>query len=462
MRHLLHRNTRAQARRNIHAHYDLGNAFYALWLDPTMSYSSAAADRRADASRPNANWSTAQVAKYRRVLEELQLHARGRILEIGCGWGGFAETRARRGACGRGAHPVDRTARLHARSARASGGSMGPAPAGLPREHGQYDAIASIEMFEAVGEAYWPSYFATLKRCLKPGGRACVQTIVIGDALFDRYRVGTDFIQQYVFPGGMLPSPSAFRHQAQRAGLAVVNEHAFGLDYARTLATWRERFHAQLAAVRALGFDSASSASGTFTLPTARRRLHGVRPMSSSSRSLTRSTLVALALLVGGPVLAEVPPHVGRALNDARAAASGRLTWFGLHVYDARLFVPAAGFDAHRYAEQPFALELTYARRLQGRAIAERSHAEIGRLGFGTEAQRARWRQAMVALFPDVRAGQRLAGVHVPGQATEFYFDGQPLGRIDDPAFGAAFFGIWLDARTTAPDLRASLLNGAR
>ena len=110
-------------------------------------------------------------------------------------------------------------------------------------------------MFEAVGEAYWPSYFATLKRCLAPAGRACVQTIVIADELFERYRVGTDFIQQYIFPGGMLPSPSAFRREAERAGLAVVNEHAFGFDYARTLATWRHAFHARLDAVRALGFD---------------------------------------------------------------------------------------------------------------------------------------------------------------------------------------------------------------
>jgi len=183
--------------------------------------------------------------------------------------------------------------------------------------------------------------------------------------------------------------------------------------------------------------------------------------MSSSSRSLVRSALLALALLVGGPALADVPHHVSRALGEARPAGSGRLTWFGLHVYDAHLFVPATGFDARRYAEQRFALELTYARTLQGRAIAERSDAEIAKLGIGTEAQRARWRQAMIALFPDVQAGQRLAGVHVPGQATEFYFDGRPIGRIDDPAFGAAFFGIWLDARTTAPDLRASLLKQA-
>lgn len=183
--------------------------------------------------------------------------------------------------------------------------------------------------------------------------------------------------------------------------------------------------------------------------------------MSSSSRSLVRSALVALALLVGGPALADVPPHVSRALGEARPAGNGRLTWFGLHVYDAHLFVPATGFDARRYAEQRFALELTYARTLQGRAIAERSDAEIAKLGIGSEAQRARWRQAMIALFPDVQAGQRLAGVHVPGQATEFYLDGRPIGRIDDPAFGAAFFGIWLDARTTAPDLRANLLKQA-
>jgi cyclopropane-fatty-acyl-phospholipid synthase len=110
-------------------------------------------------------------------------------------------------------------------------------------------------MFEAVGEAYWPSYFETLARCLKPGGRACVQTITIADELFDRYRKSTDFIQQYIFPGGMLPSPSVFRAQAERAGLVVINEHAFGMDYARTLTTWRARFMQQLATVRSLGFD---------------------------------------------------------------------------------------------------------------------------------------------------------------------------------------------------------------
>ena len=257
VRHLLNRNTRAQARRNIHAHYDLGNAFYALWLDPTMSYSSALLPSH---TMPHAALTEralidGQFAKYRRVLDELHLDGPARVLEIGCGWGGFAEL-----ALGEG-HAITgltlSTEQLdYARARLASiGRGWDLRLQDYREESGQYDAIASIEMFEAVGEAYWPSYFATLKRCLAPTGRACVQTIVIADSLFERYRAGTDFIQQYIFPGGMLPSPSAFRRAAQRAGLQVINEHAFGLDYARTLATWRQRFHAQLDAVRALGFD---------------------------------------------------------------------------------------------------------------------------------------------------------------------------------------------------------------
>jgi hypothetical protein len=171
-----------------------------------------------------------------------------------------------------------------------------------------------------------------------------------------------------------------------------------------------------------------------------------------------RSVVFAVALVVTAPAAADVPPHVDRALGEARTAGSGRLTWFGLHVYDATLFVPAAGFDAERYADQPFALELTYARQLNGRAIAERSDAEMARLGIGTQSQRASWLQAMSSMFPDVRAGQRLAGINRPGRGTDFYLDGSPLGRIDDPSFGPAFFAIWLDARTSAPDLRTRLL----
>ncbi|HEX5639013.1 MAG TPA: cyclopropane-fatty-acyl-phospholipid synthase family protein [Burkholderiaceae bacterium] len=257
LRHLLNRNTRAQAKRNIHAHYDLGNDFYALWLDPTMSYSSALLPTHSAPHTPLSDSALVegQAAKYRRVLDEMQLGAAARILEIGCGWGGFAETALRAG------HAVTGLT-LSTEQLEYARERLAPLGAGWDlrlqdyrEEHGQYDGIASIEMFEAVGEAYWPSYFATLKRCLAPRGRACVQTIVIADELFDRYRVGTDFIQQYIFPGGMLPSPSAFERAAARAGLVVVGQHAFGYDYARTLATWRQRFHARRDAVRALGFD---------------------------------------------------------------------------------------------------------------------------------------------------------------------------------------------------------------
>jgi cyclopropane-fatty-acyl-phospholipid synthase len=257
IRHLLNRNTQAQARRNIHAHYDLGNAFYALWLDPTMSYSSALLPPQ---TGPHVRLTEralvdGQMAKYRRVLDELQLKAPARVLELGCGWGGFAEVALRAGHELTGLTLSTEQLDFARKRLAALSSDWDLRLQDYRDERGQYDAIASIEMFEAVGQAYWPAYFATLKRCLAPTGRACVQTIVIADDLFERYRSGTDFIQQYIFPGGMLPSPSAFRSAARRAGLAVINEYAFGLDYARTLATWRQRFHAQLDAVRALGFD---------------------------------------------------------------------------------------------------------------------------------------------------------------------------------------------------------------
>jgi hypothetical protein len=151
------------------------------------------------------------------------------------------------------------------------------------------------------------------------------------------------------------------------------------------------------------------------------------------------------------------PDHVRRYIDDARPLGGGRLTWFGLHLYDAQLFVPRA-FDAANPAAQPFALELTYARRLDGRAIAERSRDEIARLNLGSDAQHARWLVDMVAIFPDVQPGQRLAGIYRPGSGTRFYLDGRFLGEIADPEFGRAFFAIWLDPRTSAPHLRASLL----
>ena len=251
LKHLFNRNSRAGSKRNIHAHYDIGNNFYQLWLDPSMTYSSAWFNQ------PEATLQQAQHAKYERIVEQLRIGADSRVLEIGCGWGGFAEL-----AASRGAHVTGLTLSTEQRDFA----EQRLLVAGLGKQvdlrlqdyrdtEGQFDAIASIEMFEAVGEAYWDSYFACLAQRLKSGARACVQTITIADELFARYRKGTDFIQQYIFPGGMLPSPSAFRAGAARHGLRMVDEFAFGADYGRTLATWQRNFEAQQQAVLAQGFD---------------------------------------------------------------------------------------------------------------------------------------------------------------------------------------------------------------
>jgi cyclopropane-fatty-acyl-phospholipid synthase len=252
IRHLLNRNTKTGSRRNIHAHYDLGNDFYRLWLDETMTYSSALFG--GDERRSLAD---AQRAKNARLLQEISVAPGARVLEIGCGWGGFAETAARAGLEIHGLTlSTEQLAYANARLQRAGLAQRGRLRLQDYRdEQGQYDAIVSVEMFEAVGEAYWPAYFQTLRRCLKPGGRAAIQTITIADAYFERYRRGTDFIQQYVFPGGMLPSPSRFEALAHAAGLTVVKRFAFGRDYARTLALWREVFMSKLPQVREQGFD---------------------------------------------------------------------------------------------------------------------------------------------------------------------------------------------------------------
>lgn len=267
-KHLLHRNSKHGSRKNIHAHYDIGNDFYGLWLDQGMTYSSglfndgdadanAAVAPCANAAAPHAVLSRAQDAKYQRVLDQLALPAHARVLEIGCGWGGFAETAARAGA-----HVTGLTLsseQLGFAQQRLEQAGLSANADLMLRDYrdmdGSFDAIASIEMFEAVGEQYWPAYFSCIARNLKVGGRACIQSIVIADPLFDRYRKGTDFIQQYIFPGGMLPSPTAFRLQARRHGLRLVNEFSFGQDYARTLQIWRENFKAQLRHVLTLKFD---------------------------------------------------------------------------------------------------------------------------------------------------------------------------------------------------------------
>lgn len=254
VRHLLNRNTRRNSAKNIHAHYDLGNAFYQLWLDPTMNYSSAwfGDDRSQDLSQ-------AQSAKVHRALCMVSVKPGDRVMEIGCGWGALAEM----GGLEFGAHmhgvTLSHEQLAYAKDRMQRVGLAANSDLRLQDyrdiDDGPYDAICSIEMLEAVGQEYWPTYFDTVQRLLKPGGKACIQTIVIDDALFERYVKSTDFIQQYIFPGGCLPCPREFRTQATNAGLRIVDEMAFGLDYAETLRRWRHAFLADKPRVLALGFD---------------------------------------------------------------------------------------------------------------------------------------------------------------------------------------------------------------
>ena len=273
VRHLLRRNTRTGSKKNIHAHYDIGNDFYKLWLDDSMTYSSAlfcdAHDAEGACARTDfAELPRAQTAKYERILDELRLAPGARVLEIGCGWGGFAETAARRGLGVTGLTLSNEQLLLAQQRIRDQqlDDRVTLELCDYRDVEGRYDGIASIEMFEAVGETYWASYFECIKRLLKPGGRAAIQTITIAEHLFADYRKSSDFIQQYIFPGGMLPSPSAFRNGVEAAGLRIVEEHAFGQDYARTLAAWFGRFVERERAVRESGFDTAFVRTWSFYL----------------------------------------------------------------------------------------------------------------------------------------------------------------------------------------------------
>jgi cyclopropane-fatty-acyl-phospholipid synthase len=253
VRHLARRNTRAGARRNILSHYDLGNDFYKLWLDPSMSYSAALF--AADASL---TLEQAQRQKYLRLLAMLDPKPGDSILEIGCGWGGLAEIAATEYGCN--VHGITLSpSQLEWSQARAKTRGFADRVEFSLTDYRdvqcQYEHIVSIEMFEAVGERFWQSYFEQIKRCLKPGGRAVVQTITIADEQFGAYRRGTDFIQRHIFPGGMLPSPSVFERRAASADLLVSNRFAFGADYARTLAQWQRNFDARWPEIAAQGFD---------------------------------------------------------------------------------------------------------------------------------------------------------------------------------------------------------------
>jgi cyclopropane-fatty-acyl-phospholipid synthase len=255
LRRLLHRrhdNSREGSKRNIHAHYDLGNNFYRLWLDPTMSYSAALFD-----GEKSKSLEAAQSAKYERILAQIGAKQGDSILEIGCGWGGFAEAAARRGMRVT-AITISREQLEYTRERLARCGLADRVDLQF-RDYrdleGSYDHIVSIEMIEAVGERYWPDYFATLKRHVLPGGSALVQAIVIADEFFDSYRHRPDFIQTYIFPGGMLLSPSRIGEHCRQAGLRIAELYGFGLDYAHTLETWLGRFDEVADQVATLGFD---------------------------------------------------------------------------------------------------------------------------------------------------------------------------------------------------------------
>jgi cyclopropane-fatty-acyl-phospholipid synthase len=254
LRHWLRPNTRRGSRRNIHRHYDLGNEFYACWLDPGMTYSGAVFD--SDPERPLEH---AQQIKYERILSRLDPSPGDTVLEIGCGWGGFAEYAARSRGCRVHGITVSRQQLAYARERIERAGLADRVQLEF-RDYrdlaGEYDHIASIEMFEAVGERYWPVFFRTLGRSLRRGGRAVVQTITIASHRFEQYRRTPDFIQQFIFPGGMLPSPAAFGAEVRAAGLAVKGVYSFGMDYAETLRRWREAFNGAAGEIGRLGFDA--------------------------------------------------------------------------------------------------------------------------------------------------------------------------------------------------------------
>jgi len=243
---LLRLNTLRGSRRNISAHYDLGNEFYALWLDPSMTYSSALY-RYAGETLHNA-----QMNKYDRIIDRLNMRS-GSILEVGCGWGGFAERALQRHDYALKGITLSQKQQSFAQQKLGDKASI--VLEDYRHQSGKYDSIVSIEMFEAVGMEYWATYFSKIKGLLQDNGRAVIQTITIADSRFDKYRQSGDFIRSYIFPGGLLPSPSLFRASAESCGLRVIDQHDFGQDYARTLEIWLENFDNKSADVRALGYD---------------------------------------------------------------------------------------------------------------------------------------------------------------------------------------------------------------
>lgn len=250
--HWRNQNTKTGSRRNISAHYDLGNEFYKRWLDPSMTYSAAIYEK------DGIDLESAQNAKYSNLARQAQINSSDHVLEIGCGWGGFAEFAAREVGCKVTGLTISQEQLDYAQQRIFEAGlneKVDIVFRDYREERGQYDRIASIEMFEAVGEKYWPTYFDTLKNCLKPGGLAGLQIITIQDRLFEKYRQSTDFIQRYIFPGGMLPTPEILQTLGCERGLTLTAERIFGHDYADTLFEWRQSFRDAWPEITPLGFD---------------------------------------------------------------------------------------------------------------------------------------------------------------------------------------------------------------
>jgi len=246
------RNSKTQARRNISYHYDLGNEFYSLWLDETMTYSSAI-------FQPGQNsLEQAQIAKYASMVDQMGVKPGDHVLEIGCGWGGFAEYAAKERGLRVTGLTISAEQLKYAQDRMARAGLSDRVTLKLQDyrdERGTYDGIASIEMFEAVGERYWPVFFNSLRERLNPGALATLQIITVEDKRWESYRTDVDFIQKYIFPGGMLPSPTALRAEIERAGLSVARSIEFGESYSQTLRRWHQTFNEKWGEIAEMGFD---------------------------------------------------------------------------------------------------------------------------------------------------------------------------------------------------------------
>ena len=264
-------NSKGQALKNISHHYDLGNDFYGLWLDKTMTYSSAIFEDGQDSLEK------AQTAKYVSMVDQMGVKAGDHVLEIGCGWGGFAEYAAKERGLNVTCLTISKEQIKYAQDRINAAGLADSVTFKLQDyrdETGVYDGIASIEMFEAVGEKYWPSYFKTVYDRLKPGAHATLQIITVRNDRFDVYRKSVDFIQKYIFPGGMLPSPAVLAQQVEKAGLNVVKSIEFGESYSQTLRRWHDTFNNKWDQVVAMGFDDRFRRMWNFYLTSCAATFH--------------------------------------------------------------------------------------------------------------------------------------------------------------------------------------------